>query len=76
MSLRSRIVALAGSVVAVGGLALAPAVFTATPASAAQWNVNIFACSFAFSSSGSSFTYTSDTVTVNGVTVSQGQTCL
>jgi hypothetical protein len=34
MSLRSRVVTLAGSAVVVGGLALAPTVFTATPASA------------------------------------------
>jgi hypothetical protein len=34
MSLRSRVVTLAGFAMAVGGLASAPAVFTATPASA------------------------------------------
>jgi hypothetical protein len=49
----------------------APAVFTATPASAHTYvPTTVFACSLAFSSSGSSFTYTSDIVTVNGVTVS------
>ena len=65
MNFRSRIVTLAGSALAAGGLALAPAVFTATPASA-YTHVHIFACSSAYSSNGT--TYTSDTITVNGTT--------
>lgn len=65
MGLRSRLVTLAGSALMVGGLALAPAVFTATPASA-HTHVYIFACSSAYSSSGT--TFTSETITVNGTT--------
>ena len=64
MSVRSRVAALAGSAVVVGGLALAPAVLTAAPASA-HTHVWIFACSFA---SGNGMNYTSDTITINGVT--------
>lgn len=64
MSIRSRVAALAGSAVVVGGLALAPVVFTAAPASA-HTHVWIFACS---SASGNGTTYTSDTITINGVT--------
>ena len=64
MSVRSRVTTLAGSAVVVGGLALAPAVFTAAPASA-HTHVWIFACS---SASGNGTTYTSDTITINGVT--------
>ena len=63
-SRRSRVVTLAGSVVVVGGLALAPVVFTAVPASA-HTHVWIFACS---SASGNGTNYTSDTITINGVT--------
>jgi hypothetical protein len=66
MSFRSRVVTLAGSALVVGGLALAPAVFTAAPASA-HTHVWIFACSSA-SGNGTSYTYTSDTITINGVT--------
>jgi hypothetical protein len=64
MSVRSRVTTLAGSAVVVGGLALAPAVLTAAPASA-HTHVWIFACS---SASGNGTTYTSDTITINGVT--------
>lgn len=64
MSLRSRVVTLAGSAVAVGGLALAPAVCTATPASA-HTHVYVFACA---SASGTGTSYTSETITINGVT--------
>ena len=64
MSIRSRAAVLAGSAVVVGGLALAPAVFTAAPASA-HTHVWVFACS---SATGNGTTYTSDTITINGVT--------
>ena len=64
MRFRSRIVTLAGSSVLVGGLALAPAVFTAAPASAHS-HVWVFACS---SASGNVTSYTSVTITINGVT--------
>jgi hypothetical protein len=66
MSIRSRVAILAGSAVAVGGLVLAPAVFTAAPASA-HTHVWIFACSSA-SGNGTTYTYTSTTITINGVT--------
>jgi hypothetical protein len=64
MNFRSRVVTLAGSAVVVGGLALAPVAFSAAPASA-HTHVWIFACS---SASGNLTTYTSDTITINGVT--------
>jgi hypothetical protein len=73
MSIRSRVAALAGSAVVVGGLELAPAVFTAAPASA-HTHVWVFACS---SASGNGTTYTSVTITINGVTTtySPAQPC-
>jgi polyisoprenoid-binding protein YceI len=75
MKLRSRVVALTASAVTVGGLALAPALVTATPAAASthshvHWYVNVSA-----STSGGS-TYTCETVIINGVVQSTpGQQC-